>query len=131
MTDKQCQHSIKQHSKTMIPPSFSRSLFFILWMLSPTLSQQVGRQKFFKQVHSLDGVSTPCASDKPACSFKVRAGRLDTSASGVECAQRCTTDVDCVYFNYKSDVGLCELYDWTPRNCSNQSGCSLFVVTMC
>ena len=96
-------------------------------MFSQTFFHQAGGTKSFKPV---DGVSTPCASDKPACTFEVRASHPDTSTSSSQCAEICTTDVHCMYFNFKSDVGLCELYDGTPKNCSQQPNCMLFGVSV-
>lgn len=43
---------------------------------------------------------------------------------GVLCSWECASDPGCTSFNYREDVRSCELFHYTPSNCSVTPGCS-------
>lgn len=47
----------------------------------------------------------------------------------IQCAWKCTNDLNCTCFNWKGQSGQCELYYYTPANCSYSCGCLHFEVS--
>jgi len=77
--------------------------------------------KFFKYTQTLNGTAM-CALDQPSLVipfdqlFPLPSGSC--SPVGVRCAYQCALDPDCTNFNHKTDKRKCELFYYTPKNCS-------------
>src|SRR6218665_45343 len=69
--------------------------------------------------------SASFSSDQLAVAFP---GSGKNHPGEILCAWKCSNDVNCTRFNWKSGSGRCELYYTTPTNCSYSCGCVHFEV---
>jgi len=79
--------------------------------------------KVFEKTHYPNGTVT-CALDKPSLVIPLdQLSNGDTCvAPGALCALQCLQDPDCTNYNYRNDP-TCEIYHYTPTNCSSVTGC--------
>ena len=73
----------------------------------------------------VDSSSVSFSSDQLAIAFP---GSGKHPPGEILCAWKCAKDVNCTSFNWKSGSGRCELYYYTPTNCSYSCGCLHFEV---
>src|SRR6218665_1682686 len=92
--------------------------------------------KTFKSKRFPNG-TVACANDSPTTVFTLiqthPCGECSESCTvyGMQCAWRCSQDDYCTNYNYREDVGKCEIFHYTPRNVSLVPGCYNFQVHVC
>ena len=104
-------------------------VFSMILHQSTVVKTQTLAPKTFERLKSSDG-SEVCSGDEPSAAFNVEAGAVNTVCVPpcVPCAWRCTVDPDCVGFNCRTDVGLCQLFRYAPTNFTQQNSCTYFQV---
>lgn len=100
----------------------------IILFLVDTADLMVAPKSFVKTF--LVNGTTLCAVGDPSLVISVNQWSVIQNGfgscipNGVNCAWRCTQDPSCTNFNYKEDLGLCELFYYTPTVCTIKLGCS-------
>src|SRR5688572_17098238 len=99
---------------------------FLFLLIILIYAEAVNASKSFKYTQNLDE-AVMCALDQP--SLVIPFDQLpplpsgSCSPNGVRCAWQCTLDPDCTNFNYREDERRCELFRYTPNNCSMLQEC--------
>src|SRR6218665_476144 len=123
---------IKEHS---FPYSVSLLKLFVSFLMVTTFEASITQktQGNFRILYDSSGRSL-CPIDSSSASFS--SDQLAVAFPGSRthhpgemlCAWKCTNDVNCTSFNWKIGSGRCELYYYTPTNCSYSCGCLHFEV---
>src|SRR5688572_7090133 len=80
-----------------------------------------------QSLRAMDFASVSFSSDQLTASFP--SDRL-LSLSEILCAWKCTNDLNCTCFNWKRNVGRCELFYCKPTTFASTCGCLHFEVSM-
>jgi hypothetical protein len=114
--------------KTFSLKSFLQLLFCLSVFHGSIFDTAVTQKMNFKPVTDVNG-SVYCATSRPTAVVAVSdiAAIPDGVPEPVRCAYGCTGFVNCTSFNYRTTgsmspvgVGVCELFNYIPRNCSAQ-----------
>jgi len=69
-----------------------------------------------------------CATEKPSLAFEPQ--KLAVQSTGttcvpleIYCAWKCNLEPNCTNFNYREDVKRCELFFYSPSNCTSIQFC--------
>src|SRR6218665_1956710 len=103
---------------------FRHRLAALLLMSSLTcIWKPMAAGKVFEKTQYPNGTVT-CALDKPSLVIPLdQLSDVDSCiAPGALCALQCLQDPDCTNYNYRNDP-TCEIYHYTPTNCSSVTGC--------
>src|SRR6218665_2607805 len=111
----------------MVSPLFNPLTIICIGVL--TTEWCITEAKDFKATRLINGTAV-CAIDKPTVVIAFDQLSLLSGDSNVcvppavQCALQCTRDESCTNFNYRDDPGQCELFHYTPTNCTIQPGCN-------
>ena len=76
--------------------------------------------------------SALCATIKAYASFQLVAaagsGPMGCVPGSAQCAWRCCASPGCVGYNVRLPAGLCQLFNATPGNLTNEDGCAYYQV---
>src|SRR6218665_64542 len=99
-------------------------LAFLLMYQMICMRKPMAVATFFEKTQYPNGTVT-CALDKPSLVIPLdQLSNGDTCvAPGALCALQCLQDSDCTNYNYRNDPRTCEIYHYTPTNCSSVIGC--------
>ena len=89
--------------------------------------------KTFKSTRFPNG-TIACATDSPTKTSPLNQIHSCGECSeyckvyGMQCTWLCSQDDDCTNYNYREDLGMCEIFHYTQRNVSFIPGCYNFQV---
>src|ERR1700733_1829687 len=88
--------------------------------------------KSFQVTRTSDGTEL-CSVDPPSKAFNVSqligaSAYLGIVPSKALCGWQCSKDPNCMSYNWRDDIGVCEVYYYDPVSCSVVSCCEFFQV---
>src|SRR6218665_223106 len=103
----------------------SGKVFLLLVMLQLTWGID---SKPFTRTSNENG-TVMCATDEPSLVFGVHQLAVQSTEAtcvplGMYCAWKCNMESNCTNFNYREDTKRCELFFYTPSNCTSIQFCS-------
>ena len=117
--------------------SFIPSFLVILCVGGLIARRLFTEAKAFKATRLINGTAV-CAIEEPTVviafdQLSLLSGHFNACVpSAAQCALQCTRDDNCTNYNYREDLGRCELFHYTPTNCSVTPGCNhIQVETSC
>lgn len=119
----------EKQTQVMYPHSFQRLLILYVWLL---IFESYACKKF-KATRFLNG-TVACATNEPTKVVPLNQlypySKCSESAtvSGMQCAWHCTQDDNCTNYNYRADLGMCEIFHDTPSKVSFIPKCYHFQV---
>src|SRR6218665_1866598 len=99
--------------------------FLLLVMLQMTWEIDA---KSFTRTSNENG-TVMCATEDPSLVFGVHQLSVQSTGAtcvplGMYCAWKCNMESNCTNFNYREDIKRCELFFYTPSNCTSIQFCS-------
>lgn len=100
----------------------SKTLFIFAILWGTTV------MKSYKKTQCSNG-TVVCAEGSPTATipldqlYAIPSSSKSCLSPAVLCAWQCDQDLNCTNFNYKYYSGTCEMFHYTPTDCSITSGC--------
>lgn len=100
-------------------------------LISFTMTSEQNCNNSYFPMTSRNG-SALCATNQASASFQLVAapasGPTGCVPGSAQCAWRCCASPGCVGYNVRLPAGLCQLFNATPGNLTNEAGCVYYQV---